>query len=61
LGGGGLDHRRRSSTRKVATHLEAKVVSLQLQLLDVAVPQEIEELVELVVIELHGDQFSRPR
>ena len=51
LGGSrsGLEHRRRSRSWQVAPHLEPKVVPFELQLLDVAVSQESQQLLKLVV------------
>lgn len=59
--GTGLKNSRGSCTGKVATHLQAEVVSFELQLLDVALAKQGEKVLKLVVVELHGDQFSLPR
>jgi hypothetical protein len=56
-----VEHGDRGRHREVATHLEAEVVALELEFLNVAFGQEGQELVELIVVELHDDQFSRPR
>ena len=59
--GTGLENSCRSCTGKVATHLQAEVVSFELQLLDVALAKQGEKVLKLVVVELHGDQFSLPK
>ena len=40
--------------------VQAEVVALEIELLNVALAEEGLKLVALVVIQLHGHQFSRP-
>ncbi|WP_369795454.1 S16 family serine protease [Synechococcus sp. GFB01] len=56
-----LDHGHRGRDGQVATHLQTEVVTLKLELLNVALRQQGQQPLKLIVIELHGDQFSRPR
>ena len=64
-GRSGLGHRhhrcRNGGHRQVATHLKTEVIAFQTKLLDVAFTQSIQQLVKLIVIELHAQLFSRPR
>jgi hypothetical protein len=47
--------------RQIATQLKPEVITFELELLDIAITKECDQFTQLAVIELHGDQFSRPR